>query len=112
MAGGGMGFIFEPSRKPDAQDFLNDTMTALQRELRHALPFAMEPVVYDFAINPHGTFAADPITQNAVERPRHLLVGRKGRTAARGKALQDATLAEMDDLWNAAKADEKAPAAP
>jgi nucleoside triphosphate diphosphatase len=28
--------------------------------------------------------------------------------AARGKAPQDATLAEMDDLWNAAKAEEKA----
>jgi hypothetical protein len=25
--------------------------------LRNALPFAMEPVVYDFSINPHGTFA-------------------------------------------------------
>ena len=32
-------------------------MTGLQSELEHALPFAMEPVVYDFAINPHGTFA-------------------------------------------------------
>ena len=25
--------------------------------LEHALPFAMEPVVYDFAVNEHGTFA-------------------------------------------------------
>src|SRR6185295_14015868 len=24
---------------------------------RHSLPFAMDPVVYDFAVNPHGTFA-------------------------------------------------------
>ena len=57
MSGGGMGFIFDPSRKAEAQDFLSDTMAALQRELRHALPFAMAPVVYDFAINPHGTSA-------------------------------------------------------
>src|SRR3954468_18774851 len=57
MSGGGMGFIFEPSRKPEAQDYLKEAMTALQHELRHALPFAMPPVVYDFAINPHGTFA-------------------------------------------------------
>ncbi len=32
-------------------------MTRTKRELQNALPFAMEPVVYDFAINPHGTFA-------------------------------------------------------
>ena len=32
-------------------------MTETKRELEHALPFAMEPVVYDFAINEHGTFA-------------------------------------------------------
>ena len=32
-------------------------MSATKRELQHALPFAMEPVVYDFAINERGTFA-------------------------------------------------------
>src|SRR4051794_29615553 len=41
MSGGGMGFIFEPSRKPEAQDYLKEAMAALQHELRHALPFAM-----------------------------------------------------------------------
>ena len=57
MSGGGMGFIFKPDRKAEAQQFLNASMIDLQRELKHALPFAMPPVVYDFAINPHGTFA-------------------------------------------------------
>jgi hypothetical protein len=57
MSGGGMGFIFAPSRKAEAQQFLAATMSAVKRELHSALPFAMEPVVYDFAINPHGTFA-------------------------------------------------------
>ncbi|MDB5292549.1 MAG: ugp, partial [Phycisphaerales bacterium] len=38
--------------------FLQETMSAVKRDLQNALPFAMEPVVYDFAINPHGTFAA------------------------------------------------------
>ena len=32
-------------------------MCQTKRELEHALPFAMEPVVYDFAINERGTFA-------------------------------------------------------
>ena len=57
MSGGGMGFIFKPDRKAEAQEFLKTTMIDLQRELKHALPFAMPPVVYNFAINPHGTFA-------------------------------------------------------
>jgi len=57
MSGGGMGFIFDPERKAEAQDFLQKMMSETRQELKHALPFAMEPVVYDFAINPHGTLA-------------------------------------------------------
>ena len=57
MSGGGMGFIFAPQRKPEAQKFLQQIMSQARRELQHALPFAMEPVVYDFAINQRGTFA-------------------------------------------------------
>ena len=33
-------------------------MLATKRELQAALPFAMDPVVYDFAINEHGSMAA------------------------------------------------------
>jgi len=58
MSGGGMGFIFSPNRKPEAQNFLQDLMSSTRCRIQHALPFAMEPVVYDFAINEHGTTAA------------------------------------------------------
>ena len=57
MSGGGMGFIFAPEQKARAQQRLQEIMSATKRELQHALPFAMEPVVYDFAINERGTFA-------------------------------------------------------
>jgi hypothetical protein len=57
MSGGGMGFLVAPGRKAEAQDHLQETMSAAKRELQHSLPFAMEPVVYDFAVNPHGTVA-------------------------------------------------------
>ena len=57
MAGGGMGFIFDPKRKTEAQKRLQEIMSQTKRELEHALPFAMEPVVYDFAINERGTWA-------------------------------------------------------
>jgi hypothetical protein len=57
MSGGGMGFIFDPNRRAEAQDRLHETMRATKRRLEDALPFAMDPVVYDFAINERGTFA-------------------------------------------------------
>jgi hypothetical protein len=57
MSGGGMGFIFAPEKKAAAQKRLQDIMSSTKRDLEHALPFAMEPVVYDFAINERGTFS-------------------------------------------------------
>ncbi|MGO8678025.1 MAG: UTP--glucose-1-phosphate uridylyltransferase [Limisphaerales bacterium] len=57
MSGGGMGFIFAPEKKDLAQRRLQEIMSNTKQALEHALPFAMEPVVYDFAINERGTFA-------------------------------------------------------
>lgn len=57
MSGGGMGFIFAPEVKRRAQQRLQEIMAAAKHELESALPFAMEPVVYDFAINNEGTVA-------------------------------------------------------
>ncbi|MGH9664518.1 MAG: UTP--glucose-1-phosphate uridylyltransferase, partial [Bryobacteraceae bacterium] len=58
MSGGGMGFIFNPEKKPAAQDYLQTLMCATKRRLERAVPFAMDPVVYDFAINEQGASAA------------------------------------------------------
>lgn len=68
MSGGGMGFIVAPHRKAEAQRVLQATMSGLKRELESALPFAMEPVVYDFAINERGTWA-DLLTGDAAMMP-------------------------------------------
>ena len=57
MAGGGMGFIFDPSIREQAQDWLQAKMIEVKRSMEASVPFAMEPVVYDFAINDKGTFA-------------------------------------------------------
>ncbi|HYE33673.1 MAG TPA: UTP--glucose-1-phosphate uridylyltransferase [Methylomirabilota bacterium] len=58
MSGGGMGFIFDPKVKQRAQDRMQEIMLQTKRDLEHALPFAMDPVVYDFAINQAGTSAS------------------------------------------------------
>ena len=57
MSGGGMGFMFTPEKKAAAQARMQQIMSETKSELSAALPFAMEPVVYDFAVNERGTFA-------------------------------------------------------
>jgi hypothetical protein len=57
MAGGGMGFIFNPAVRTRAQDRLRVVMGETKKRLERAVPFAMDPVVYDFAINERGTSA-------------------------------------------------------
>lgn len=56
-SGGGMGFIFEPKAKARALNTMQDILLTTKRELEHALPFAMDPVVLDYSINNHGTVA-------------------------------------------------------
>ncbi len=55
MAGGGMGFLFSPQRKVQASQWLAETMLKTKRRLENSLPFAMDPVVYQFEINDLGT---------------------------------------------------------
>ena len=55
MSGGGMGFIFAPHRRAEGQAKLAEIMLTTKRELEASLPFAMDPVVYDFAINERGS---------------------------------------------------------
>ncbi|NQU40251.1 MAG: UTP--glucose-1-phosphate uridylyltransferase [Lentisphaerae bacterium] len=69
MSGGGMGFIFEPSIREEAQRFLKELMLKTKQENQHALPFAMDPVVYDFSINERGTFAELSEAQKALMPP-------------------------------------------
>lgn len=57
MSGGGMGFIFDPARKMEAQKRLGVLMRETRRNLASGVAFAMDPVVYDFSINERGTFA-------------------------------------------------------
>jgi hypothetical protein len=57
MAGGGMGFIFNPASKAKAQERMQSIMLETKREFQAAVPFAIDPVVYDFQINEHGTVA-------------------------------------------------------
>ncbi len=69
MAGGGMGFLFDPSIKATAQHRLQFIMNETKDRLEKAVPFAMKPVVYDFKINENGTHADLFTDQDALMPP-------------------------------------------
>lgn len=71
MSGGGMGFIFDPAVKIKARDELQKILSETKAQLVNALPFAMDPVVYDFSINDRGTFASLHAGREALLTPRY-----------------------------------------
>ncbi len=66
MSGGGMGFMFHPSRKEKAQTRLQEIMREQKKRYEGGIPFAMEPVVYDFKINEKGTWAEIMTGENTI----------------------------------------------
>lgn len=57
MSGGGMGLIVDPARQAEAKIIIADCLKTLKARYVSALPFAIDPVIYDFAINEKGTWA-------------------------------------------------------
>ena len=103
MSGGGMGFIFAPARKSEAQRRLQEIMSAPQRELQHALPFAMEPVVYDFAINENGTFADLLVSANALMPAGYYALTVPGLLRQDQRTLSPLRRAELDKFGAACR---------
>ncbi len=96
MSGGGMGFMFAPARKAEAQQRLGEIMRATKQELAASLPFAMEPVVYDFRINENGTFA-DLLPGRTALMPKGYYLLRAPALLRRDpKSLPDLDRAELD----------------
>jgi UTP--glucose-1-phosphate uridylyltransferase len=58
MSGGGMAMFVAPEARASFQGRILDIMGSAKRDLDEALPFAMDPVVYDFRINQDGTSAS------------------------------------------------------
>lgn len=55
MSGGGMGLIVDPGARDAAKPVLQQVLIQLKKACEKALPFAMDPVIYDFRINPAGS---------------------------------------------------------
>ncbi len=96
MSGGGMGFWVDPAEKARAREILLDLMRRTKRELQHALPFAMDPVVYDFALNPRGTFARLLTGEQALFSPEYYLYRVPGWVRQDPRSLPAASRRDLD----------------
>jgi hypothetical protein len=98
-----MGFIFAPGRKAEAQERLAAIMGEEKRALAASLPFAMEPVVYDFRINGDGT-SADLLSGDAALMPKGYYLLLAPQLLRRDpKELPAATRAELDRFASACR---------
>ncbi len=57
MSGGGMGLILDPKACEACKPAIAGILRRLKRDYEKALPFAMDPVTYDFRINRSGSSA-------------------------------------------------------
>jgi len=105
MSGGGMGFMVDPRRKVAAQDELLKIMRATKRRLEDALPFAMEPVVYDLAINERGTFARLHSGDDALMPAEYYALVVPGLLKREMRELSAARRAELDRFGAACRTD-------
>ena len=103
MAGGGMGFIVAPRRKAELQERLQVIMSTTKKALAESLPFAMEPVVYDFRINENGTFA-DILHADAALMPKGYYLLLAPQLLRRDlKELPSSTRVELDRFASACR---------
>ncbi len=73
MSGGGMGFFVDPAHKAESRAAILGVMQRVKRELEHALPFAMDPVVYDFEVNEAGSTSQLRVGAEAMFSPEYYL---------------------------------------
>ncbi len=107
MSGGGMGFIVAPERKEEALHRMKEIMLVTKRELENALPFAMDPVVYDFSLNPHGTFGDLLKKNDALLPPTYYQLAVPQLLRAEPDALSSTDRAELHQFAIASKTQPK-----
>jgi len=100
MSGGGMAFFVAPHRHAEFQVEILEIMKRVKGVLDDALPFAMEPVVYDFRINPEGTTATLVTGDDAMMPPRYYVLQVPRMIAAGPESLEKHRKADVDHFAN------------
>ncbi len=100
MSGGGMAFFVAPERHAEFQDRIAAIMSRAKGAFDDALPFAIEPVVYDFQINSQGTSATLYSGAQAMMPPRYYMLQGPRMIAAGKDALPYHRRADFDHFAN------------
>jgi hypothetical protein len=101
ISGGGMDFICNPERQTETQEGLQRIMAEAKRKLENAVPFAIDPVVYDFTINEHGTFAKLRDDDNALMQPGYYSLRVPSMLRQDRRQLTAMARAELDSFGSA-----------
>lgn len=88
MSGGGMGIFVAPERRAECFEQVARILRETKESLADALPFAMEPVIYDFAINPEGT-SARLLEGDAASMPSGYYTLQVPKVTALGESLNE-----------------------
>ena len=107
MSGGGMGFIFHPEKKELAKRRLGEIMKQTKKRLEHAVPFAMEPVVYNFSINENGTTAAVLDSTQAMMPQGYYILNSPTQLKKELQQLSRMQICELENLSTYYKANER-----
>jgi galactokinase/mevalonate kinase-like predicted kinase len=99
MSGGGMAFFVAPPHRALFRDEILAIMRRAKAGLDDALPFAMEPVVYDFQINPRGTFA-ELLTGGSAMMPARYYSLQVPRMIAEGGRVSPLRKSDIDHFAN------------
>ncbi len=100
MSGGGMAFFVAPHRHDEFQTKIAAIMQQAKSGLDDCLPFAMNPVVYDFRINVHGTFATLDTGTRATMPPAYYRIQVPRMISAGTTALPYNRRADVDHFAN------------
>ncbi|MFO0910877.1 MAG: UTP--glucose-1-phosphate uridylyltransferase, partial [Isosphaeraceae bacterium] len=100
MSGGGMAFFVAPERHAEFRDEIGAIMRQVKASLDDALPFAMEPVVYDFRINPLGSSAELQTGAQAMMPPRYYTLQVPRMIAEGTAALNPSRKSDVDHFAN------------
>ena len=98
MSGGGMGFVFDPAVKDRAERQLLATMKRRKDELATTIPFAMDPVVYRFAVNRVGTHASLRSGDEAIMSPGYYVLLLPYWVREHSRSSSEARRCEMDSF--------------
>ena len=105
MSGGGMGFIFHPQHKAAGKARLQEIMDSTKARMEQEIPFAIQPVVYNFEINEKGTWAELLRGSNALLPAAYYRLTVPTLLRQDHWALSSGQRAEMDRFGSACRTD-------